>query len=408
MTESSNLTGEPTRPWQCGGWKSRVFTVVFFLLLLILGGRLLWVASETETGWSLLRSQWWDATVGLLAGRNVSISQQEPSVQAAFWLRETQRITAEEPQSAERAMGAALVLDSPAIGFMYRYLTMPEFLRSLDLPKAAAGFDIGPQVDQKRLDSALVGFEAACGPQCLAMATRATELEPGEVSWWQLRALLQIANLVYSKEQPRTPDWLRAVDQCGNHDPDNAIYDYIIASRLWDDSIAYGFSGNETKLEVKDQQRFEDGLWHFERGQKKSNCKIEDGWCRPVVELLGRSSIPRADQVAIAESRLIQLRISSVLIHLIRTQQCRAEQLERTGNPSRALTLLRQNLHCLDQFNQSEQSLSSILRSSTLAMVQTLVEKHPTLVSPRELAAIKSDARAAMLRGKVVVEAVLG
>jgi hypothetical protein len=97
------------------------------------------------------------------------------------------------------------------------------------------------------------------------------------------------------------------------------------------------------------------------------------------------------------------------MMQLVRTQQRLAEQLDRTGDPSGALALLRQGLRCLDQFNDSRTSLeygaSSTLRSSTLAMLQILTEKHSKLVSSRESALIKSDAEAAMLRNKVLVEA---
>ncbi len=100
MTEQVATTHEQTSPGRCcrGGWRSGTLVAAFCLLLITLGGRVVWVAAGTETGWFFLRSQWWEATLGLLAGKNPPISQREPSEQAVFWLPKAQRIAAEEPQ----------------------------------------------------------------------------------------------------------------------------------------------------------------------------------------------------------------------------------------------------------------------------------------------------------------------
>ncbi len=83
------------------------------LVFLVLAVRLAWVASRTETGWETITQQWRDATVGLVLGNHVPVGSLEPIDQAEFWLRETDRILAADPDNAELAMGAALVLDSP-------------------------------------------------------------------------------------------------------------------------------------------------------------------------------------------------------------------------------------------------------------------------------------------------------
>ena len=90
--------------------KSHLITGALFLLATVLIARLIWIASQTETGWSLLKRQWLDATVGLVLGEQVPISRQEPADQADFWLKEVKRITDAEPDNAELAMGAAIAL----------------------------------------------------------------------------------------------------------------------------------------------------------------------------------------------------------------------------------------------------------------------------------------------------------
>ncbi len=407
MAEPSDLMGNLALPHRRGGWKSRVCKLAFLLLLVALSGRLTWVVLKTETGGTMLWAQWWDASLGIFAGRTATISQLEPSDQAAFWLSEAKRITATEPQSAELAMGAALVLDSPATDFMFRYLTMPDGLKSGDLSNLVSASS-DPEIDWHGLNNALARFEGMCGAPCLEMAARATEIEREEAPWWRLRALLQVAGSAWGERQPRTREWLKAVEQCSAHDPDNAVYDYLVASQFWDDSTSYDFSEGESHFVIKDKQEFEEGLRHFSRGQKKRFCRVGDEWCRAVVEFLDRSKVTPLDRLAIASSRLIPARVSFALFQVVRTQQRRAEQQERDGDPLGALALLRQNLHCLDQFSDSGPSLeygtSSILRSSTLSMLQTLAEKHPELVSSRELASVKSDAKAAVLRNRVLAE----
>jgi len=74
--------------------------VLLGAVLLALGARVVWVASRSETGWDVLRVQWYDATLGWLAGEYEPIGQREPPEQADFWLAETDRILAAHPDGA--------------------------------------------------------------------------------------------------------------------------------------------------------------------------------------------------------------------------------------------------------------------------------------------------------------------
>ena len=214
--------------------KSHIFFGVLFLLLLILSLRLIWVASHTETGWLLLKRQWQDATVGMVKGEQIPIFRQEPIDQADFWLKEVKRITDADPENAELAMGAAILLDSPGYGFVYRYST---------IFKQSGPAGVSQQIDSSGVGHAIGLFENKCKEQCLKMAARATELQPESVDWWRLRALLLTSgNLYGSKNQIRDPDWLTILDQCIKHDPDNAFYDYLAAWQLWNECVAYDYS----------------------------------------------------------------------------------------------------------------------------------------------------------------------
>ena len=100
---------------------------------------------------------------------------------AAFWVPKIERIVADDPKNAELAMSAALVLDAPGTGFVARYLVKPN---------AGNPLHIGPQVDYDAVERAVSQFESKCRTPCLAMAAKATILQPKDVRWWRLRALL--------------------------------------------------------------------------------------------------------------------------------------------------------------------------------------------------------------------------
>ena len=97
---------------------SRAHVLLFCVLavLLVPAVRLAWVASHTETGWETIRLGWHAAALGLLGMQRVPVGNLEPTDQADFWLAETERILAADPENAEIAMGAAWVLDLPGTG----------------------------------------------------------------------------------------------------------------------------------------------------------------------------------------------------------------------------------------------------------------------------------------------------
>ncbi len=49
----------------------RAFWICLLGGVVCLSSRLMWISSNTETGLHTLRSQWWDATLGLLLGSEI-------------------------------------------------------------------------------------------------------------------------------------------------------------------------------------------------------------------------------------------------------------------------------------------------------------------------------------------------
>ena len=157
--------------------------------------------------------------MGLLVGEHVPVGTLEPIDQAEFWLRETDRILAADPDNAELVMGAALVLDSPGFGFFVRHMKHNNVPNATAVPY--------PELDYDAVERATELFEAKCRPRCLALAAKATELQPTEVRWWRMRAMLLFRN--HKDTGPRDLDRLKLWTECAKHDPENALYDYLTA-----------------------------------------------------------------------------------------------------------------------------------------------------------------------------------
>ena len=95
----------------------RFVTIVIVVAMLIAGLRMARVASQCESGWGFVLTQWQDAALGLVGLGHTSIGHSAPSEQARFWLNEVDRIVDDYPNSALIHMGAAWILDSPDNSF---------------------------------------------------------------------------------------------------------------------------------------------------------------------------------------------------------------------------------------------------------------------------------------------------
>jgi hypothetical protein len=373
------------------------------LAFLVLAVRLAWVASRTETGWETISQQWRDATVGLVLGDHVPVGSLEPIDQAEFWLRETDRILAADPDNAELAMGAALVLDSPGWGFIYRY-TKPNDSSS-DLARRMVGTVFPPELDQAALDRAINQFEERCRANCLALAARATDLQPKELRWWRLRALLLIQDQAFGGGRgPRSPDWLRDLARCAEHDPDNALYDYIAAWQC----LAAGIDNGSLELRVVDKPKFDQAMEHLHEGLKKPFCAGGDGETTQLTKFVARSRVPHVEQ-AEALGGSIPIRMLSIMRDPWRVQLLQAEQREKSGDLQGALALERQAIRYADQFVVASRAARldfaiPSIRSGSYATLRTLLAKYPRLVSTTEVRRIKAAATEADLEQKALLE----
>lgn len=324
------------------GWTRSAFWGCAIVLLVCLAVRLLWRAAEMETGIQSLVSHWRDATIGWVVGDHEPIYLCQPIEQADYWLREANRVLDADPNDAQLTMGAALVLDSPGDGYVWRYVkrlnTYPEFGTFPD-------YDIA---EIKRAEDA---FEKRCRQRCLELAATAAKLAPTNVEWWRLYALLLRRDSVYAcDDTPRDPDWLSILDDCARHDPDNALYDYLAAWFYWQAAAEMDFSGGEERLVIKDGDKFKRGIARFEQGQAKHCFAFGDMGYTAVADFLSHTQAPLNDHERIVNSRGIHLRRSVLLRDTWRWQGYRESQRASAGDPASALMLSRQNRHLIDQY----------------------------------------------------------
>jgi hypothetical protein len=249
-----------------------------------------------------------DSTAGWLGWQHEPIHSAEPSQQADFWLAELDRLPTEPPTS-EIAIAAAWLLDSPGTGFQARHLR-------------ATGISQIPVIpDSDAISRAVQAFETKATPRCTALAELATQTAPNDVQTWRNRALLVFGPPSSPiSGQPRSPDWKEIIAKAAEHDPDNALYDYLVANRLWQESIDYDFSEDDVPLIVRDDSKFAESAFYFQRAQGKPFVRGPDYNAQAVQYLLSRAGVPRHEQPALINIRLCEVRESLLLYSLLRRE----------------------------------------------------------------------------------------
>ena len=349
-------------------------------LLLVAGGRLIVVAWRSEIGFGYVSGLLRQAAWGWTGWQHLPVGNLEASAQADFWLHETDRILGSSPPLPELAMGAALVLDSPGNGYLYRHLRQQTVGQTT--------LSLGPMLDEHAVERAEGEFETQCRDKCLALARRATEIAPDEVHWWRLRALLQCTGKDLSMRHESSFDVWK---ECLRHDPDNALYDYLIAVAYLNKGAKRDFDPNSMEMIwiISDPSEIQNAVEHFEQGQKKSYLALGEAGISSILELLAHSKVPKVEQVDICRSRLLSIRESGLLIELFRWQQSRtatASDLNLQASSSR------QTVHLVAQLAASPEAATRVehlimvemLSRSAFQRLEEIAVAHPDAVSADE------------------------
>lgn len=397
--------------------------LLIFLAISVATVRLAIVASECESGWGLIFAQWQDATLGFVGLGHTSIGHKPPAEQASFWLSEVDRVVDKYPKSASVHMGAAWVLDSPDIGFMQDHVRQNEFAHAFP--------QMGLELDEDAISAAKAKFRDECLARCLDLAKRATQLQPADVRWWRMRALLMFeGDSLYSGQEfeARDAGWLEVLDKCKTQDPDNALYDYIAALQLWNESASYDWpvepddqsasdewqdgtyeqeaddnSQDEPAddndywiLTVQDADGFASATRRFLEAQRKPYLAIGEEGYPSIAEFLAKSRIRKSDQAEVAVSRLVTFRQTTLFHRLWRWQGVRADNARRANDHEQEMTILLQNLRLYDQAVAPEETSAlnilrtfGVLRHYTYEAIDKLTKNDSTIIESVEMDKIR-------------------
>lgn len=346
-----------------------------------LGIRFARTVTGSTIGWEPHIDQWTDVAASLAGIKRTELTDKEPEVQARFWLNEVAKIRGvnNDPQVA---VGAAWMLDAPQFGFMRQHVRTKE---NPDLPGSWSR-----ELDEDAINFLTGTFESLCRDECLNQIETAVRLDSDNLELWRHRALLLFQTSYMGRDmQPRREDWLSVLDECGEHDPNNALYDYLVALQLWTTSAEYGWEDNGETLTLKDEEAFHQADVRFSAGLAKPHLKFGDAGYPATMAFLSESSITRPDHLTAAGSRQIDKRAHDLVTQITRWQGVRLGIRKQEGKLEAAVVAARQVLRVSDQVTESgnHPSLTGLrlfLRQWSLGNLKSMNRNHPSLLDADE------------------------
>lgn len=362
------------------------------LVVSLLGTRLAWQLSVSELGWSPHLVQWVKVASELAGVEYRSPGDEDPTVQAQFWLNEAKEV-GKESDDPMIAMGAAWMLDSPQLSFMRRHVRVNKDLNSPGTPTGVR-MKSGGELDLKTIAEMTGQFEQLCRNECLNEIDRAVRLDETNVELHRARALLLFKAISMSSElQHRRDDWITVLGECAEADPENALYDYLAAVHLWKSSATYDVQEDGFVLKVEDRQRFEQGQARLAAGLKKPRLDFGREGFAATFRFLEATSMRRRDFLYAAASRNIDNRIRQLLIYIMRWHGVQCDVDKRAGKFDDAILTARRGLAISEQIIQVE-SYPSVaaprmwLRQWGYAILKDIQNEQPHLFNTDETAKI--------------------
>ncbi|MBX3424781.1 MAG: hypothetical protein KF688_03785 [Pirellulales bacterium] len=274
-------------------------------------------------------------------------------------MSEAERIVQHNPDSAPLNMGAAWMLDSPSPQFMGDHVRLADFGADYGATNIGAAMpQFGVTLEFQAISQQNAQFRSATRSKCLELAATATQLGSHDPQWRRMRAMLLFEGMddlqSGGRFEPRTTNWLAVLDDCAAHDGENALYDYLAALVLWEESAKYDWtsSGGDERLvlTVDDEHKFALGADRFLSAQNREFLAVGEQGYPAVAEFLRHSDIDKIDQSNAAAGRLIAFRQSALFLNLWRWQQARADGASQVGDSALALAI---HLQCLRLFDQA-------------------------------------------------------
>jgi tetratricopeptide (TPR) repeat protein len=290
---------------------------------------MLFVVGSSDTGSRTYVAQWATIFGDKVQSWFAPVGDRDPEDQAEFWLA-TFGENPEIADDATLALGAAWILDTPQTGFMRRHTRIGY----------SGGIAI-PNSDQGAVDWHVSRFSALCDTKCLEFIEQAVKSNPDDVELWRNKALLLCNDSVLSSSDwfPRKINWLEELDECAKHDPENALYDYAAAIRLWEDAVdvEYDKATREMILTITDQERFNEGNARFERAQSLPLISATEVGLEAVLRVMQHADVPAAEHISVIQSRHVRVKFTMLLSRLSRFKSRLASWHERAGDLEEAM-----------------------------------------------------------------------
>ena len=381
-------------------------------LIAVLAIRLAATAAKTETGWETIRECWTDAALAWTGWLPRPVGERDPSEQAEFWLAECDRILAEHPDSASLHMGAAWILDSPDFRFSMRYAKRT--------PWASVLPGLGMQLDQDVIDSEYARFREKCRQRCLEAAARAVKLQPDNVTWRRMWALLQfesgmMCTNVPEEERVRSENWLAVLDAARQIDGQNALYDYLAADALWSQSVEIEDdyeSGRFTEtLNVVDADGLAEVCSRWDEAQRREFLAIGESGLTAVADFLAVSDVSPSEQWSAALSRTIEYRHFLLFRSLLRAQGSISKEAEERGDVQAAVETFRRQWRLYEQTVAVHETSAFSLQQwveipqAIYADFLRFATDHPDAVSADEIATLGQRELQRQMNGWIVRDA---
>lgn len=370
----------------------------------ILAIRLLWVVSNSAIGWQPHLKQWSVVAADLVGTETETLNEKDPKEQAEFWLQQVSQVE-QANTDAETALGAAWMLDTPHPGFFKRHIKTNE-----DLDPSIYSLSWRMELDYDAIELVAQEFELLCRDECLEKIETAIHLESDNVELWRAYALMSFKQKFFSLDLiPRRDNWHSVLEECAEHDPGNALYDYLAALNLWSSSAEYDWQAGETVLIMKDRVTFDLGTKRYQAGLTKPKLNFGTSDHIATLKFLTETSIPFPDQLKAAESRHIGGRIAALLYRMLRLQSRQAELDTKAEKFPEVISSARNLIRVSEQVMKGDghfyySPVAQQLRLWSLLILKELNESHAELMDEAEARKISEEYHQLQLETEIIQE----
>ena len=329
----------------------------FWQLLIGLGKRLIWFCLVSlftaSLCWCVIGAKWtvpkvqrvWRVAEYQLRSSDYCgltyPSLLSPHEQSELW-QERLSGTHTESLSAQQLLGAAVVLGKPA-NYATAWLSEKVVMENVSAAEA--------------FQQATTSYRSKNRDLRQQFSALATDAEPHNVEFWRVRAMLTYPYSLFVDEDSRSiifeealQELLALAPSAKQHDPQNGLYDYLIAALAWGASAELA-SANYPMIfreVIKNSKRYDLACHHFEAGQRCRAVMLPEKEMQFASQFCIQTGL-RDDSTRIAATAGFDSEVIGFLKKLRDHLEAQAESAQRYGDPERYLQIGRQQMRLAKQ-----------------------------------------------------------